>query len=181
MKTIAKGLLQGRITRWVCLATLLAAAGVSVGWMNQRYYQLGGGWIGYGGGMTWSCLQIPLDPAGRTDAIRVKTTAYDANIAGLLAGFGANTLSDGVGEGRMISRNTSKWSMVAYAQVAGNPLQTTAILVYSGTWTFIGPDDAVINYSLTVYPPSASGLPDSAPILPTIPGMTGTVKRVLVP
>ncbi|MCL4177715.1 MAG: hypothetical protein KJ072_08195 [Verrucomicrobia bacterium] len=180
MKTIVNGLLQSRITRWVCFASLLAAVGLSVGWRNQRHYQLGGGWIGSGGGMTYSCLQIPLDPAGRTDAIRVKTTAYDAITAGLLAGFGADTLSDGVGEGRMISRDTSKWSMVGYAQVAGNPLQTTAILVYSGTWTFTSPDDAVINYSLTVYPPSASGLPENDPIL-TIPGMTGTVKRVLVP
>ena len=70
--------------------------------------------------------------------------------------------------------------MVGYAQLAGDALETKAILVYSGTWTFTSPDDAVINYSLTVYPPSASGLPDNAPIL-TIPGMTGTVKRVLVP
>ncbi len=181
MKTIVNGLLRGRITRWGMLAgVLLVVAGVSVAWMPPEHYQLGGGWIGSGGGMTWSCLQIPLDPAGRTDAIRVKTTAYDANTAGLLASFGANTLSDGVGEGRMISRDTSKWSMVSYAQVAGNPLQTAAILVYSGTWTFTGPDDAVINYSLTVYPPSESGLPEADSLL-TIAGMTGTVKRVLVP
>jgi len=35
-------------------------------------------------------------------------------------------------------------------QSAGNP----AILVYSGTWKFTGPDEAVLNYSLTVYPAS---------------------------
>jgi hypothetical protein len=82
------------ITRWGFLAVLLIAVGATVGWMNQRQYQLGGGWIGNNGaGTIWNALQIPLDPAGRTAAIRVKTTAYSAGFAGLLTAFGADAVS----------------------------------------------------------------------------------------
>jgi hypothetical protein len=191
MKTIVNNLLQGRIKRWVCLATLLAAIGASVGWMNQKHYQLGGGFIGGdGAGGLWNAVQIPLDPAGRTAAIRVVTTARDAGLTQLLAMFGivADTFSDGVGEDQMISKDTAKWSMVAYAQKKGDDggLQIVAILVYTGTWKFTGPDNTVLEMSLTVYPAAADadkdGFPDpgSTPLI-TIPGMVHTGKRVPIP
>ena len=192
MKMLMNGLLKGRITRWGFLALLLIAAGATVGWMHpketQKQYKFGGGWIGTdGAGALWSVLQIPLDPAGRTAAIRV---------GNLAAGTGTGT--EATGEGEMISRDTAKWSIVAYAQAAGPPLQTKAIFVYTGTFKFTDPDNWVINYTLNVYPvnvpvtspfyglPNADadhdGFPDAGvtPAL-SIPGLTGVGKRVPIP
>ena len=198
MKTNMNGLLQGRITRWGSLVGLLLAVGVTVGWQNQKHYQLGGGFIGHGAGLVFNCVQTPLDPAGRTAALVVKTVDDDGSLAGLLAAVGADTASDAVGEDVMISRDTAKWSMVAYAQAAGPPLQTKAIFVYTGTLKFTDRDNWVINYTLEVYPvnvpvtspfyglPNADadrdGFPDAGatPAL-TIPGLTGTGKRVPIP
>jgi hypothetical protein len=195
MKTVVNGLLRGRITRWGFLAVLVIAAGATVAGKKERQYQLGGGFIGHGAGLVFNAVQTPLDPAGRTAALVVKTVDDDGSLAGLLAACGANTGSDAVGEDEMISRDTAKWSMIAYAQAAGPPLQTKAIFVYTGTLQFTGPDDFVINYNLDVYPvnvpvtspfyglPNADadrdGFPDAGvtPAL-TIPGLTGVGKRV---
>jgi len=198
MKTLMNGLLKGRVTRWGFLAVLLIAAGATVGWKSQRQYQLGGGFIGHGAGLVYNCVQTPLDPAGRTAALVVKTVDDDGSLAGLLAMVGADTGSDGVGQDVMISRDTAKWSMIAYAQAAGPPLQTKAIFVYTGTFKFTDPDNWVINYTLNVYPvnvpvtspfyglPNADadhdGFPDAGatPAL-SIPGLTGVGKRVPIP
>jgi hypothetical protein len=198
MKMLMTGLLKGRITRWGFLAVLLIAVGASVGWKNQRQYQLGGGFKGHGAGLVYDCVQTPLDPDGRTAALVVKTVDDDGSLAGLLAACGANTSSDAVGEDVMISRDTAKWSMVACAQTSGPPVQTKAILVYTGTLKFTGPDNWVINYTLDVYAvnvpitspfyglPNADadhdGLPDAGatPAL-TIPGLTGVGQRVPIP
>lgn len=198
MKTIINGLLQRRITRWGSLVGLLLGVGVTVGWQYQRQYQLGGGFIGHGAGMVYNTVQSPLDPAGRTAALVVKTVDDDGSLAGLLAAVGADTASDAVGEDVMISRDTAKWSMIAYAQASGPPKHTTAIFVYTGTLKFTGPDSWVINYALEVYPvnvpvgspfyglPNADadhdGFPDAGatPAL-TIPGLTGEGKRVPIP
>ena len=195
MKTLLNKLLKGRITRWRFLAMLLIAAGATVAWNSQRQYQLGGCFIGHGAGLVYNCVQTPLDPAGRTAVLVVKTVDDDGSLAGLLAVFGADTGSDAVGEDVMISRDTAKWSMMAYAQASGPPLQTKAILVYTGTLKFTGPDTFVINYTLDVYPvnvpvtspfcdlPNADadrdGFPDTGatPAL-TIPGLTGVGQRV---
>jgi len=61
MKRFITGLLEGRKTRWGMLAALLAAAGLSLAWMETPQYQLGGAWIGSGGAGIWNALQIPLD------------------------------------------------------------------------------------------------------------------------
>jgi hypothetical protein len=198
MKTLMNGLLKGRITRWGFLAVLLIAVGASVGWRGQRHYQLGGGFIGSGAGLVFNCVQTPLDPDGRTAALVVKTVDDDGSLAGLLTACGADTASDAVGEDEMISRDMAKWSMVAYAQASGPPLQTKAIFVYTGTLKFTDPDNWVINYTLNVYPvnvpvtspfyglPNADanhdGFPDAGatPAL-TIPGLTGAGKRVPIP
>jgi hypothetical protein len=193
MKTLMNGLLKGRITRWGFLAVLLIAVGATVGWDNpketHRHYQLGGGFIGQSPGLVWNCVQTPLDPAGQTAALVVRTVDDDGSLAGLLAAFGANTASEAVGEDEMISRDMAKWSMIAYAQAAGPPVQTKAIFVYSGTLKFTGPDNFVINYTLNVYPVNVPGLPNAdanhdgfpdaraTPAL-TIPDLTGTAKRV---
>ena len=202
MKTFINKLLKGRFTRWAFLAMLLTAVGATVGWKDakhsQRQYQLGGGFIGTSPGLVWNCVQTPLDPAGRTAALVEKTVDDDGSQAALLEACGADTGSDAVGEDVMISRDTANWSMAAYAQVAGPPLQTKAIFVYTGTLKFTDRDNFVINYTLNVYVvnvpdtspfyglPNADadhdGFPDegATPAL-TIPDLTGTGKRVPVP
>ena len=186
MKTLMNGLLKGRITRWGFLAVLLIAAGTTVGWKNQRQYQLGGGFIGHGAGLVYHCVQSPLDPDGRTAALVVKTVDDDGSMAGLLAALGANTASEGVGQDEMISRDTAKWNMVAYAQLMGVTPKITAIFVWAGTFQFTGPDNIVINMTLNIYPATADadhdGFPDAGatPAL-SIPGLTGVGKRVPIP
>lgn len=80
----------------------------------------------------------------------------------------------------MISSDTGKWTLFAYAQKTGNPPMTTAVVAYSGTWKFTSHDTAVIQYTATVYPISADGFsPDMTTIFygPT-PVITDDVKRV---
>jgi hypothetical protein len=164
MKTLINGLLKGRITRWGFLAVLLIAVGASVGWMNQRHYKLGGGFIGSGGAGIWNALQIPLDPAGRTAALRVNTATFSSPFAGLLAALGATGgVSDNVGEMEMISHDTARFGTVAYAreQVTGNPLQINTIWVMTGTVKFTGPDTIAVTYTINVYPVNVPGLPNA--------------------
>lgn len=183
MKRFITGLLKGRIIRWSILAAVLAAGGLSVAWMDKHHYQLGGAWIGGNPGIQWNLLQIPLDPAGKTEAFRVSALKWGPAVAGLISGFGADSLTDFVGEGRMISRDTAKWKCVGYAQVAGNSPENMAIFVYSGTFKFTGCDSAVLVYTLSVYPAAADadgdGYPDAGaqPVV-TIPDMTDTAIRV---
>jgi hypothetical protein len=164
MKTLLNKLPKGRLTRWGFLAVLLIAVGATVGWMNQRQYQLGGAFIGNNGdGGIWTGFQVPLDPAGRTAAIRVKTMTYSADTAGLLEAFGVDTLSEFMLETKMISRTTAKYSSVGYGLKQGNPPQVCLILVMRGTMEFSGPDDFVVNYIIDVYPGPANllGLPSA--------------------
>src|SRR5258708_942863 len=77
------------------------------GW-GQRYYRLGGAWVGGRPGFQWSALQAPMDPLGQTCAARPILKQSDPQFAGLLAAFGADNLSDAVGEVRMISPDTAR-------------------------------------------------------------------------
>jgi hypothetical protein len=190
MKSFITGLPKGRRTRWSMLAAVLAAAGLSVAWLAQPAYQLGGAFVGGGGGNVWNALQIPLDPAGRTAAFRVNQVAYDENLAGLLAAFGATQMSDVVGEGEMINRDTGKARIMGYLTQQGGHPQVCAIAVFTITMQFTGPDRFVMNYTVDVYPGPANtaglsnadadgdGFPDPgvAPAL-SFPG-TGIGKRV---
>lgn len=191
MKTLIDSVSMGWIRRLGFLAVLLIAAGASVAAKNQRRYQLGGSFIGTSPGLVWNAVQTPLDPEGQTGALMVKSAAYDAATAELLSAFGADTLSEGVGGNRMISRDTSTVSLIAYAQAGGKalgePLQIKAILVYTGTMRFTSADDVELNYEIKVYPAAADvnpldGFPDegATPAL-TIPGVPAAGKRVPVP
>ncbi len=166
----------------VGLAGLL---GVAAAGQGEPQYKLGGAFIGNNGsGMTWNGLQIPLDPAGRTAALRVKITNYKAAFAALLAAFGADTVSEFVGEETMLDRDTAKYRTVAYATFQGNPPQARAILVMTGTVHFDGPDNQTVNYTLDVYAATADadtdGFPDTgvAPAV-SIPG-TDHATRVAI-
>ena len=166
MKTFINKLLKGRFTRWGFLAVLVIAAGATVAGMNQRQYQLGGGWIGSGGAGIWNALQIPLDPAGRTAALRVNTATLSPGFAGLLAALGATAGgSDNVGEMEMVSRDTARFGTVGYGreQGSGNPLQINTIWVMTGTVKFTGPDTIVVNYTINVYPALADADGDGFP------------------
>ena len=186
MKSLLNKMLNGRLNRWGFLAVLLLAAGATVAGMKDRHYQLGGAFIGNNGvGNIWNALQIPLDPAGRTAAIRVNQLMYTADLAGFLDSFGADSMSEYVGEAAMISRDTAKFGTVAYAKLAGNPPQLAAILVMNGTIKFTGPDNITVTYTVDVYPPGADanldGYPDvgAVPVV-TIPGLE-PAKRVPIP
>lgn len=202
MKTLLNNLLKGRITRWGFLAGLLIAVGATVGWMNQRHYQLGGGFIGSGGAGIWNALQIPLDPAGRTAALRVNSATFSEQFAGLFAALGATgDGSDAIGEVEMISRDTARYGTLTYAVAAvpGNPRQINSIIVMTGTIKFKGPDTIEATYTINVYPvnlpatspfyglPNADvngdGYPDSGAQPIVIPGVlpiqgVDTAKRV---
>jgi hypothetical protein len=191
MRTFITGLLKGRKTRWGILAALLAAGGLSLAWMETPQYQLGGGWIGSGGGLVWNAFQIPLDPSGRTMALRVAALSYGPDYAGLLAMFGADAATEATGQGAMTSRDSGPWRFVGYGIKQGNPPGICMILDYKGTHTFTGPNEFKVNFTLDVYPGPANilGLPDAdadgdglpdpgtAPLM-SIPG-AGTAKRVL--
>ena len=184
MKTIVNGLLQGRITRWGFLAVLLIAAGATVAGMNPRHYRLGGAWVGGVQGIQWSAIYAPLDPAGRTATLQIQFPAYPAAIqAGLLAPFGADTLSLAVGEAAMTDRDTAKFTWVAYAVTDAHPPVIMAIWVVNGTMDFTGPDSAMSTETLRIYAPESDvnhdGLPDSydSP-LATVPFPPGLNVRV---
>lgn len=165
----------------------LIAGTLSVTGFGEKSYQLGGAWIGGRSGFLWSALQTPLDAAGRTAAARPILKHFDGLFAGLLAAFGADNLSDAIGEARMISRDTARWTLVAHAQSTphqpGDLLETKAIVVFSGTWRYTSWDAAVLNYTVEVYTASADtdgdGYPEAnaQPVM-TIPGMVDTAKRV---
>ena len=186
MKTIVNRLLQGRGLRWSLLAAVLAVGGLCAASMDNGQHQLGGSFIGSSPASVWNVLQIPLDPAGRTAAIRVASVTWDAGTAGLMVSLDADTQTDAVGQARMISRDTATWSFVWYAQKADNPPQIKGIFVADGTLKFTGPDDFVINYTFRAYLPTADangdGLPDAGAVaIVTIPDLTATAKRVPLP
>jgi hypothetical protein len=179
MKTVINKLLKARIAKWSLPALLIAVVAASIAWSNEghRRYQLGGGFIGNNGaGNIWNALQIPLDPEGRTAALRVNEPIYTADFAGLLTAFGADAVSEFVGEVKMISRDTAKFGTVAYAKQQGNPPQLRAILVMNGTVKFTGPDNIMVTYTVDVYPAAADadldGYPDAGAVpAVTIPGL----------
>lgn len=164
------------------LAAVLPAAGLSVALADntsgKARFRLGGAWIGTdGAGFIFNHLQIALDPAGKTAALRSGPVTINQANADLLNGLGADTASDFVSQASMISDDTAKTTLIGYALASGNPPQMKAIFVFPGTYTFTGPDTMEANYSLLIFPPSADGLPHGDPLM-TFPGLTATLTRV---
>src|SRR5215471_2645538 len=125
MRPRALKILTGGLLGIACIAGTLCVTG-----FGTKYYRLGGAWVGGHTGFTWSAIQAPMDPLGQTCAARPIVKYYDAAFAGLLAAFGADSLSDVVGEARMISPDTAKWTLISYAQATpqqpGDPLVNKA-------------------------------------------------------
>jgi len=166
MKTCINKLLRSNITKWSLPAVLIALVAASLAWSDggHRRYQLGGGWIGSGGAGIWNALQIPLDPEGRTAALRVSSATYSPQFAGLFAALGATAgWSDNVGEVEMISRDTARFGTLGYGRVEapGNPLQVNTIFAMTGTVKYTGPDTFEVTYTINVYPVNVPGFPNA--------------------
>ena len=165
MKTLLNQQLPGRIARWCLPLAVIIVVAASLAWSNEgrRQHKLGGAFIGSGGGIIWNCLQIPLDPDGKTAAIRVNVLTYGPDLAGLLESVGADTLTENVAEGEMISRDTWKYSFVSYGTKQGNPPQICMIAVMTGTGTWTGPDSFRVDYITDYYagPANILGLPNA--------------------
>ena len=188
--TSKSNLMRRRTLKWLSAGLLgiaLVTGTFCVAGFGTKYYRLGGAWVGGHPGFTWSAIQAPMDPLGQTCCDRPIVKYFDAQFAGLLAAFGADNLSDAIGEARMISSDTAKWTLISYAQATpqqpGDLLQNKAIVVFSGTWRFTSDNTVVLNYDVNVYLPSADangdGFPDAGaqPLL-TIPGVVDNAKRV---
>ena len=79
------------------VALAMIAVGLCVTGFGQKYYRLGGAWVGGNPAYTWSCLFAPTDALGQTAAARPILSYFNTQFAGLLASFGADNLSDGNG------------------------------------------------------------------------------------
>jgi hypothetical protein len=144
---------------------------------SQPQYKLGGAFIGHSStGNLWNSLQIPLDPAGRTAALRVSLATYGPDLAWLLTAFGADTVGESVGEQAMIKSDTAKYRTVGYATARGNPPQVRLIVVMTGMLQFADTDNITVTYTLDCYLPTADadgdGYPDpgAVPVV-SVPGM----------
>jgi len=181
MKAFITGLLKGRVIRWSVLAAILAAAGLSVAWLGPVHYRLGGGFIGSpvgSGGLYWSALQIPLDCAGKTAALRVHTYNFSADGAFLLAFSGADMLTEGIGQVAMTNNDTAKCFLVFYGVKQGTlgvAQEVKQIWTWDGTITFTSADSYSANGTMLVYSAAADadgdGRPDpgAQPLFPPIP------------
>ena len=177
-----KNIIIGALT--AAAAALLVVTQTAASDPNYGQKKLGGAWVGGVGGIQWSAVYAPLDPAGRTATLQIQFPGYPAAIqAGLLAPFGADTVSVGVGEAAMTDRDTAKFTWVAYAVTDAHPPVIMAIFVVNGTMDFTGPDSAMTTETVRIYLPDADanhdGLPDSydSP-LATVPFPPGLNVRV---
>ncbi len=141
--------------------------------------KLGGTFIGTGAAGLWRATQGPLDPAGRSATVRVEGIAMPG-FAPLLAALDADPMGELSGYEEMVSHDTAKYNTIGYL-TKGTTVK--GIMVMTGTFQFVGPNNGVVKYSIKVYAPTADangdGFPDAGatPIMPPIQG-TDTAKRV---
>ena len=131
--------------------------------------------------------RLPLDPAGRTAALHLKVHTWSPLFAGLLSSFGADTLTEAIGEVEMTGKNTFKVCWVAYLIKQGNPPAIQGIMVLTGDAQFTGPASYVIVSNFDVYPATADadkdGFPDpgTSPLYSTLTPNTNYATRVPIP
>jgi len=168
--------------------TILAAAGGTLLVLSQSAFQerpnaLGGAWVGQIPelGMQWCGIHAPLDPDGKTAALKWQWVTVGPQFTGLLAQFGGLP-SDCVGELEMVDRHTARYTEVFYLVTPADlkavppiPSVVTGILVLKGTWHQTGPDTAYSDDTLLIYTADADadhdGLPDPKAV-PAIPPMS---------
>lgn len=186
MKSIIRGQPKCRVSRSITLAAVLAAGGLWVAWPGPVHHQLGGSFIGRpadSGGMSWSAFQAPLDPAGKTAALRVAVYSYSAESAFLLTMSGADTLTEGLGQLAMVSNDTARGSLVFHGLAQGNPPLVKQIWIWEGIIRVTGPDAYDVIGQIHIYSAESDfdgdGRPDpnSVPLL-TVP-YDAAVTRVL--
>ncbi len=169
MKAFTTGLLNRKITRWGMLAAVVALAGLSIAGLGPEHYRLGGAFIGKpagSDGFYWSALQIPLDSAGKTAALRVHGYSSSGLVAALLAFSEADLLSEGIGQLVMISDDTAKCSLVFYGvkqPSLGVPQEVKQIWIWDGTITFTSADSYNANGTFFVYSAETDGDGDGRP------------------
>lgn len=151
----------------VLIGLALVSGTVFVTGFGQNNYRLGGAFVGGNPTYTWSVLFAPSDTAGQTATARTILRYFNNQFAGLLASFGADSLSDATGEAKMVSQDIASWTLISNMQVtpkqAGEALQNKAIIVSHGTWKFTREDTAVLDYVLDIYLPSADADGDGYP------------------
>jgi len=165
---------------------LLVAGTLCVTGFGTKYYRLGGSFVGGNSMYTWSVLFAPSDPLGQTAAARPILNYFNSTFSGLLASFGADSLSTATGEIKMVSPDTGRWTLISYMQVTpkqpGDTLQNKGIIVSHGTWKYTSDNTAVLNYTLDVYLPSADADGDGFPDTGAIPALSiptvDTARRV---
>jgi len=167
MKAFITGLLKGRKSRLGLLAVVLAAAGLSIAWLGPEHYRLGGAfWSDPArcNGNYWSAFQAPLDAAGKTAALRVNMVKYSASVGGLLAAFGADTITEFVGQVAMIDNDTAQGTIAGYLLKQGVPPELKAIWIWEGVIEWTGPNSYEAIGVNKIFLPSADangdGLPD---------------------
>ncbi len=148
---------------------------------NSGSFRLGGSFIGRDEvGNLLNLIQIPLDPAGKTASTHVMLPELPQSTADLLTAFGADALSNYVGEMKMVSFDTAKQTGIGYMVATGNPLVVKGIHLVSATARFVDPDTIIYTYISTLYAPSADGRPQGKPLLGPLPPAQAVLKRVTV-
>ncbi len=168
MKTFTSKFLQSKVMRAGVLLALGTTAVATIAWSKegQRQYKLGGSFIGEparSGGILWSAFQAPLDPAGKTAALRVNMISWGPDIAALLAYAGADTFGEGIGQAEMISNDTAKSFGVFYGLKQGNPPEVKAIMVFEGTIRFTSPNTYDAGGTTSFYLAATDGDGDGRP------------------
>jgi hypothetical protein len=176
------------------LAGLIVLTQTAATNQGQGTYQLGGAYIASGGGIIANVFQVPLDPAGRTAAIKLTAFTWDAQMAGLLSMLGADSGTEMTGQAQMTSRDLGYSSIIGYLTKQGNPPLICALYTYSCTLKFTGPDTVAVQAWLDVYPGPANalhlpnadldgdGFPDAgASPFVSVDAGTFYMKRVLIP
>jgi hypothetical protein len=159
-----------RSRKKIAVLSLMAVAGAvliltQTASSNRRAYKLEGAWTQSTVGALGSVTLAPSDPSGREATGRISWPTSGPAIGELQALYGADASPDWIGEVRMISRNTAKYTTVGYWVKSGVPDEIKVILIGTGTLTFTGPDSAVSQGTFSGYLPSTDangdGLPDS--------------------
>lgn len=133
-----------------------------------RAYKLEGAWtfqdLTFPGAL--GCVTLaPSDPSGQAAAFRVNWPGGSPDFAPTMAYYGVDSMTDFIGEARMLSRKTARCCWVAYWIKTGVPNEIKMILIGSNDITFTSQDTGVSQATWAGYLPTTDangdGLPDS--------------------